>query len=236
MARIKVRREIEIERNIIERFLMGFKNTVKKYNKPIIYTLIGFFLLIAVTIFSLIYYENVSTSQQVEFEQIMEKYREYDEFDKEKDPKKLETLIVDLKKFKKNTYFGFSHKMSSYILGNIYFSQKKYKESKEMLIGFAGDAPSSVFSSISLVKAATAAEEMGDVEGALKILTGMEEEYGDSVVADQLFYNLAGIYAKKGDLFKSRQYYNKVTTSFQQSPFSQKAKKRLFLLNSEVKK
>ena len=236
MARIKVRREIEIERNIIERFLMGFKNTVKKYNKPIIYTLVGIFLIIAVIIFSLIYYENVSTSQQVEFEQIMEKYREYNKLGKEKDPKKLEALIVDLKKFKKNTYFGFPHKMSGYMLGNIYFSQNKYKESKEMLIDFADVSPSSIFSSISLVKAATAAEEMGDVEGALKILTGMEEEYGDSVVADQLFYNLAGIYGKKGDLFKSRQYYNKVATSFQQSPFSRKAKKRLFLLNSEVKK
>jgi TolA-binding protein len=58
----------------------------------------------------------------------------------------------------------------------------------------------------------------------------MEEEYPDSLVADQMYYNLARVYGKKRDFANSKKYFNKVISSYPQSVFVAKAKKSLFLL------
>jgi TolA-binding protein len=64
----------------------------------------------------------------------------------------------------------------------------------------------------------------------------MEKEYAESALADQIQYDLGRMYQKKGDVFKSREHFNRVVFTYPQSLFARKAKERLFMLGLIEKK
>jgi hypothetical protein len=156
--------KIEIERNVIERFLMGTKDLIKNNRKLVLYVFAGVLCVFVTVIAAAVVVDMVNTKNQKRFEKIMDDYKIYltqkdmektqanpankvddkdDEKDKENKKVDVKTLISDLKKFEESTYFGFPHSLSNYVLGNIYYKQKDYKEARMYLLKFADQEPKS---------------------------------------------------------------------------------------------
>lgn len=230
--RVRLEREvkkIEIERNVIEQFLMDLKDLVKKNRKWVVYACVGVLAVTALIIAAVVAADYVTTRDEIRFEKIMDNYGRYSMTG---DGEKIKTTIADLKKFIDSTYFGFPHAMAYYTLGNLYYNQKEYLEAKKHLVRFADKEPKSSLAPLALLKAAIALEEAKDLKGALELYRLLENKYAESLIADQIFFNTARLYGKMNDVLNSRKYYSRVITAFPESAFVGQAKKRLFTLGS----
>ena len=68
------RKEIEINRNVIERFLMRVRDFVKEYSKEVLISSIVFFVLSILLISGIIFYGMKSNWDYADFEKILNKY------------------------------------------------------------------------------------------------------------------------------------------------------------------
>ncbi|MCP4133940.1 MAG: tetratricopeptide repeat protein [bacterium] len=231
--RINVRKEIEIERNPIEKKMMEVSKFIKGNRKKVLYSLGGILVAVVLLIVSLIIYDGANKKAQLRFYQVVEDYNKYSGPEGEKTEEKVNKTINDLKELIDSTSIGFVNEMSLYFLGNVYFAEKKYKEAKDYLLQYEDTASSPVFAVIALQKAAIAAEELKDLDGALKIYKRFEKDvdYTSSVVADQVYYNMGRVHKKKGDIKSARKSYNDLIKGFPNSKaLVQQAQKRLALL------
>ncbi|MFC1668913.1 tol-pal system YbgF family protein [Spirochaetota bacterium] len=233
MERIKVRkrkRDIEIERNIIERFLMNLKGYVKNNRQRVIYFFVGFLFLCILSIVLLIYIDTSSQEAHVKFEIILDNYRR-----NINDKKVVKKTIDDLVKLRKSTYFGFARRMSDYVIGNIYFSNKNYKKAEMYLIKYADSNSQSVFTGMALQKAAISAEERNELDVSLEIYKRLLKDYSNSIIADQIYYNMSRLYLKKKDFVSSKRYLDTLISSYPQSNLAKSAKTKLMLMGINKK-
>jgi tetratricopeptide (TPR) repeat protein len=222
-------KQIEIERNVIEQFLMDAKEFVQKKRSAVIYSFIGILVACVLGIVAVVVVDSVNTKNEKRFEKIMSDYAKYSSVG---DAEKIKGVVRELRDFTDSTYFGFPHTAGYYVLGNILFSQKEYREAHKNLVRYAEKAPKTTLAPLALLKAAIALEEANDLKGALEVYKRLEDKYGDSIIADQILYNAGRVYAKNRDLVNSRNYYNKVIASFPESAFAEEARKRLFLMGA----
>ncbi len=228
--RVYREKEIEIERNVVETYMMSTRDFARKYRKPVLFFFIGLIVAAVLFVASVIYMEKVTARNLARYESIMVPYMEESLTGTVQD---IEKTIAALKQFIETTHFGFSRKMAFYSLGNIYYEMGNYGDAKKYLLAFSKRSNSRVFAPIALLKAAVAAEEEGKLDESLKIYEKLEKKYEISIVSDQMYYNLARVYRKKGDSLNTKKYYNKVITEYPQSMYAQDAKERLFLVNKQ---
>jgi tetratricopeptide (TPR) repeat protein len=222
--------KIEIERNVIEKFLMDLKERLRKNRMLAIYAVIGLVTVVVIVVALIVVIDGVNTRNERRYE-IMSDYAKYL---KDDDPAKIESITIkELKKFIDSTYFGFSHSLAHYTLGNIYFVRKEYPVAKKYLVAFADKEPKTDLAPIALLKAAVAMEEMHDLKGAREVYRLLEDRYSGSMLADQIFFNYARVCAKMNDRIEARKYYNRVISTFPESAYVQLAKKRLFVLGPQ---
>ena len=231
MAKIKVRNQIEIERNVIERTLMKVRDFIKENKRTVLISTAGFFSVLVITISILVYLEYVEKDELVQFENIMNQYHQYSG---DKTSENVTNTIENLKKLIDSTYCGFIHNISIYTVGNLYYSEKNYKEAIKYLYSYYDNNSSSLLAPIALLKTAFAAEEEGDPDKALSYYKILENEFSDSVLADQIYYNAGRMYLQKKDIISSKRNFNKVISSFPQSAYAAKASQRLILLNGRA--
>ncbi len=222
-------KQIEIERNVIEQFLMDAKEYVQKKRSLVVYSFFGLLGACVLVVAAVVIVDSVNTRNEKRFEKIMTDYERYSSAG---DAGKVAGVVKELRDFTDSTYFGFPRTAGYYALGNILFGQKEYREAHKYLVRYADKAPKTSLAPLALLKAAIALEEANDFKGALEMYRRLEDRYGDSIIADQIFYNAARVYAKNKDLVNSRNYYNKVIASFPESAFAEQAKKRLFLMGA----
>jgi tetratricopeptide (TPR) repeat protein len=220
-------KKIEIERNVIERFLMNAKDAARKNRKLVLYSMAGVLLVLIIIITAIVVTENVNARNEQRFEKILNDFGKYAA---EKNEEKINGVIAELKKFTDSTYFGVTRSMAFYLLGNIYYEKKQYREASVFLVKFADREPKTSLAPLAMLKAAVALEEAGDLKGAKQMYGRLEDKYSDSIVADQIYFNMARLYASMKDIVNSRNYYKKVISSYPDSAFSMEAKKRLFML------
>jgi tetratricopeptide (TPR) repeat protein len=220
-------KKIEIERNVIEQFLMDAKDLLKNNRKLVLYSIAGVFVILVVVLACVIAVDHVNTRNNLRFEKIMDDYTKNSAAG---DNEKVKASAAEMKKFVDETYFGFAHTMGFYALGNMYYGQKEYGEAKKCLVRYAEKQPKTGLAPLALLKAAIALEEMNDLKGAMEIYKRLEDRYSESIVADQIFFNQARVYGKMKDLVNARNSYNRVIKSFPESAYAQTAKKRLFML------
>lgn len=226
MAKIKVRKDIEIERNPVERTIINTRNFIKDNRKKTVNVLIAVGVLALVIIAGLVYYSNQLDNHLVIYEKIMDNY----EKNREKDPEIVKKTLEDLRTLSNSAKFGFVNKIVNYHIGNLYYSEKNYKEAHSYLVKFADVTSSEMLASVALNKAAVALEESGDLEGALMIYKKIEDNYSDSVIADQAFYNMGRLHYIKKRKEDAVIYFNRVISLFPRSSYAEKARKRLFLI------
>ncbi len=225
MADKRTVNNIQIERSGIEQFLMTVKDFIRGNARYVKLAILGLIILIIIAISLFIYIESSSSSALKKYELIVDTYRMNPEDRAVKDK-----TISDLREFVKNTRFGHAHQMSFYILGNLLYEDAKYDEAFEMFKNFIKKSSSDqIFIPIAVNKASVCLEEQGKIDEALALLLKFEEDNRDSIVLDQILYNTGRLYAVKGDRAKSREYYNKVSTGYPDSVFSERARERLFL-------
>ncbi len=223
---IEIRKDIKIERNVIENFLMNVRDFIKDKRKIVLFSLTAFILLCVLVIGGYLYISNKKIVQLVRFEEIMDEYEKYKNKDNNIRKKTIEKLLI----LAGSSYSGFVKEISYYIAGNLYYDSGDLKSAKDYLIKYADESSSSMFSALALQKAAAALEEMKDLDSAMKLYKKLELKFADAVIADQVLYSIGRIYSKKGKVKESVRYFNRVISSYPRSLFAEKAKKRLFLI------
>jgi TolA-binding protein len=219
-------RTIEINRNIIEKFLMRVKHLVKDNKKLVINSSISIILLLVILITGVVYVKSREQREVKELEKIIDKYYS----DEENLGKNLNKTVDDLNSLIKSSFWGYVNKNGYYIIAGIYLSQNKYIEGKEYLLKFVNKSPTSYFAPLALHRAGITCEKLNDITGAFQIYNRLEKEYKDCVISDEIYFDLGRMYHKKGDSFKAKEYFNKVIKDYPISMFASKAKKRLLLL------
>lgn len=228
------RREITIERNVIENFIMAAKEFIKSHRNIVLYSLLGLLLATVLGIAGYMFYEQRAARETTKFEEIMDRYRALARSGKENTSGTF-VIIEELKNLVNSSSWGFVHNTGDYVIGNLYFGVKSYGEAKNHYLKYVEGNPRSEFAVLALQKAALSAEYQGFYEDALRSYQAMEQKYGDTPYADQISYDLARMYQKKGDLYKAKEYYHKVITSHPRSVFSVRARHRMFLLAYQEK-
>lgn len=227
MADMKVKQGIQIERNPIESFLMRVKDFARKNKRQlfILFASVVFALVVAISIF--VYLENFSTRNLAKYEEIIEFYRQ-NPLDETVKMRTIEELngIID------NSSFGYAPKAANYVLGNIYFEDRKFEESYKHFNAYVNKTSAKdVLNPLALNKSAIALEELGKIDEALSVLIKYEEKVKDSIIMDQVLYNIGRLYAASGDKLKARDYYTRLMNTYPDSSFAERAKERLFLLS-----
>jgi len=229
-------REINIRRNIVERSLMGIKDYIRKNSKTVIYGLIALIIIIVLAGGLIIYIDKRETTELIKLEQILDAYKNLQTSNDENRIQALENTVKSLNALIERSFFGYVHNNGYYIVGGLYYNERKYAQSKDYYLKFVKRSPKSIFAPLGLQQAARSCEYMNDNKGALEIYKRLEKEYAGSPVADQIYYDLGRMYQIEGDLFKSRDSFNKVVISFPRSDFAQKARERLVMLGLSPKK
>lgn len=228
------RRNIQIERNIIETAVMAAKDFIKKHRSKVLYVFLTLILLFVTAVSAYLYYEHRTKIDMVKFEEIIERYRSLEE-KADASPETVAMTIGEMKNLVASSKWGFVHKMGDYILGGMYLKNKNYDDARRHYLQFAEKNPKSDFSILALRNAAVASEFSGNYNEALQIYQKLEELHGNSSYADQIYYDCARMYQKKGDLFKAKEYFRKVISSHPRSIFSLRSRHRLFLLSYQEK-
>jgi len=224
------RRQIEIKRNIIEQSIMYIMDFINKNRKKFFISCISILVSTIIVFCGILIYEKFEYNELIQFEKVLEIYRDSYMLEEKARKEVFQKTIIDLKIIIDSSYWGYVHENGLYILAGIYHGEKDYSKAKEYYLKFVNRAPSSFFASLALHQAGIMSEYIGDYNKAMQIYQQLEKEYSNSVIADEILYDLGRIFQINGDTLKSREYYNKVISLYPQSIFTNKAKKRLFML------
>ena len=219
-------RNIEINRNIIEKFLMKVKDYFRKNIRLVIYSAISIIVFLTIIISGIVYFNHREKNEIKELEIILEKYYS-SESDKEKN---IQKTINDINNLINSSLWGYVNKNGYYIIAGLYFSVNKHNEGKDYLLKFVNKSPSSFFAPLALHRAGIECEKLNNINEALQLYQRLESEYDGCVISDEIYYDLGRIYHVKGNILKAKEYYNKVILQFPISMYASKAKKRLLLL------
>ncbi len=223
-------REIEINRNIIERFLMRVRDFIIKFKKEVLISLVAVVSLAAFLIAGMIFYEKKTQWDLADFEKVLNKYNELKVDDKEQKNKELDKTVRALNGVIDSSYWGYVNQNGYYIIAGLYASMDMQTETRDYLLKFAGKTPGSFFTPMALNRAAIIYEQQGKQDEAFKIFQNLEKDYDDCLIIDEIYYNLGRIYQSRGEKVKAREYYNKIIASYPRSLFAEKSKKRLLML------
>lgn len=227
MANKKSGGNIEIHRNVIERYVMTVKEFVRENSKKVKYGTIAVLAVITVLIAADFIYGHIASKERGRLDAIMDTYRAGSA-----NPEIAAKCREDLMVLVRDAKTGHAKDMGTFLLASILFDEKKYQESLEYYIKFADDSSSdALFVPLAVNKAAVCLEEMGKYDQAITLISKHSENKDFLIVMDQMMYNTARLYALKGDTAKAREFFNLVRTDYPQSPYAEKAKERLFLLS-----
>ncbi|MCU0844024.1 MAG: tetratricopeptide repeat protein [Spirochaetes bacterium] len=230
-------RDIEIRRNVVERALMAAKEYAKEHLRLVVYCAIG--LLATVLLFSAgyLYYENREADELARFEKILDDYRNLQFAGEAERTAALEKTASEIIAASDSSYWGYVRRNGYYVAAGLYYDARMYEKALASYLAFADRSPRSFFAPLGLQQAARSYEATGRNREAIAVYERLVKDYADSAVADQILYDAGRLYQMEGDLFKSRESFNRLMTLFPKSPFARKARERLMLLGLiEVKK
>jgi len=227
MANKPGRKNIEIERNVIEKYLMTIKDFVKRNSRMVKIVSISILAAVAVLAAGNLIYRQNSISDRAKFDSVIDSYRS--------DPansENIEKCKADLRNLIKETSFGYVHDMSYYTLASIVFEEKKYQEAYDLYAAFIKKSSSDkLFIPIAVEKAAICLEEQGKYDEALNLLLKYQDDANFEVFRDKLLYNIGRLYSIKGDRVKAREYFNRISSEYPQSSYAERAKERMLYLS-----
>ncbi len=231
-----IKRDIEIQRNIVEKSLMVIKDFIKAHRRLTLSIIISGMIAFIAVIIGIVYYEKRENAEIIQYERILDKYHGSRDINEAEKAALLKNAVNDINKLMDSSYWGFVHRNGYYTIAGMYYSQKMYKEAKEYFLKFAYRQPSSFFAPLAIQKSAVCSEYLQQYDESLKLYQRLERDYLDSPLTEQIYYDLGRMYQQRNDIFKAREYYNKIITGFPKSVFVKKTRDRMFFLGYSDKK
>ncbi len=231
-------REVTVHRNIIEQTLMNVRDYIREHRSVAVKITIAIGIIFILGIAVIVYANYKINKDTAEFEAILEEYRATYSINEQERKEKFEKTVSKLKAIVDNSYFGYVHRNGYYVIASLYFYEKDYANAAQMYEK-ASRYASPLFAALALQQAGAAAESLNNIDEALRYYLLCESKYKDGYTIDQVLYNIGRMYSLKGEYFKAREYFTRVSTEFPQSLFARKASQlNMFIgaLESEIKK
>ena len=219
------RHDIEIQRNPLTRAVMEARDTVLRNRHIFFGIIITLLVAVVLVIGGVVYYDSVIRGGSRELGRIIDTYTE-----KGATPEARSEAIASLHSLHDSTPFGFARKMSRYYLGNLYYDNGEYDTSVKWFEDFIENPTKPLFHMLAWQKMALAKSEGGNIRGALETLTELNEEYADSIIADQIYFHMGQMHSRLNNSQEARRYFTLVINEYSQSPFADYSRKMLVLM------
>lgn len=224
-------REVTVQRNIIEQTLMNVRDYIRAHRSVAIKVFIGVCLVLVLGIAAIVYADYKIKKDTADFEAVLDEYRTTYTTDVNERNEKFVRTVARLKAITDNSHFGYVHRNGYYIIASLYFNEKDYSNAARYYEK-ASQYASPLFASLALQQAGIASEYLNNIDEALRYYLTCESKYKDGYNIDQILYSIGRMYAQKGEYFKAREYFNKVSTEHPQSFFAKKATQHSMFLGA----
>ncbi len=224
-------REVTVHRNIIEQTLMNVRDYIRAHRSVAIKVFIGVCLVLVLGIAAIVYADYKIKKDTADFEAVLDEYRTMYTTDVNERNEKFVRTVARLKAITDNSYFGYVHRNGYYIIASLYFNEKDYGNAVTYYEK-ASQHASPLFASLALQQAGIGSEYLNNIDEALRYYLTCESKYKDGYNIDQILYSIGRMYAQKGEYFKAREYFNKVSTEYPQSFFAKKAAQHSMFLGA----
>ncbi|MGB4270461.1 MAG: tetratricopeptide repeat protein [Spirochaetota bacterium] len=224
-------REVTVHRNIVEQMLMDVRDYIRAHRSVAIKVAIGLSVILVLGIAAVVYADYKIKKDTADFEAILDEYRTTYTTDIQEHNEKFLRTVKRLQTIADSSYFGYVHRNGYYIIASLYFNEKDYA-SAARYYEKAAQYASPLFASLALQQAGMASEYLNNVDEALRYYLLCESKYKDGYNSDQILYSIGRMYALKGEYYKAREYFNRVSTEFPQSFFAKKAAQHTIFLGA----
>ena len=239
--------KLEINRDVIEKFLMRVKDSVKKHKKASIAVLCSIVVLGAAAAVCAVLYQKSIDDSLAEYAKISEDFDDSVRKISEEIPRTMDNYdllnskINELKadtaakivKLKEKSRFGYIAREGYYLAGGYYLESEKNEEAIKYFELFIKENPASDFTPLALFSMGVCYENSGNIDKALEVYLSIEKKYPNGKYNARNLYDIGRMYQKKGDLSKAKEYYEKVKVQHTNTLHSDYATARLMLLNTK---
>lgn len=224
-------REVTVHRNFVEQALIDVREYIRAHRSVAIKVAISVGVAIVLGIAAIVYVDYKIKKDTADFEAVLDEYRTTYTTDANERNEKFVRTVSRLKAITDNSYFGYVHRNGYYIIASLYFNERDYK-SAASYYEKASQYASPLFASLALQQAGIASEYLNNIDEALRYYLLCESKYKDGYNIDQILYSIGRMYAQKGEYFKAREYFNRVSTEYPQSFFAKKAAQHSIFLGA----
>lgn len=209
-------REVTVRRNIVEQMLLNARDFIRAHRGVAIKVTMGVGVLLIVGIAAIVYVDYKIKKDSADFEAILDEYRTTYTMDINEHNQKFLRTVSRLQAIAESSYFGYVHRNGYYIIAGLYFNEKDYANAAKYYEK-ASQYASPLFASLALQQAGMASEFLNNVDEALQYYLLCESKYKDGYNIDQILFNIGRMYTQKGEYYKAREYFNRVSNEFPQS-------------------
>jgi len=215
-------RQVSVKRNIVEQTLMNVKDYILAHQSIVVKISIVSGIVLFVIIAGIVFFDHKINKETSDFEAVLEEYRNTYTLDESQKQEKFKRTVNKLGSIVDSSYFGYVHKNGYYIIASLYFNEKDYSNAVKYYEK-AYHYCSPLFAALALQQAGIACEYINNIDEALRYYLLCESKYNDAYNSDQILFNIGRMYSLKGEYFKAREYFTKVTVEFPQSVFAKRA-------------
>lgn len=181
------------------------------------------------------HYDKVQVASSEKFEKVFDELKEFDELNLVSKKENVKDLITKLQSVIDSYPGSISAKRALFYKGYVSYYSEDYASAEKYLKEFVDNYKKMYLTGKAYYFLSYSYYESGKVDEALKSLTYIVDELKDSYYTPLALYRIAQIYEGKGDKEKAILNYKVVIDKYNTSSQSENAKKRLSMLENNVK-
>ena len=216
-----------------EKFLQQISNFLQKNRIILLILLIVIVAFIIVFAIVSAVAENRTDRSTIIVERVQESFDQWNIETDEQVKSALEEEIVTELEYILDTYpRTYAGQRGLFILGNLHFAKEEWQPAVENYSLLAERFADSYLAPVSLINAAVAHEESGDIESAITVYEGIVEAYQETFPqTPYVLFTLGRLYETSNDLETARLKYNQIIDDFSASSWTNLARNRIISLN-----
>ena len=200
-----------------------------------IFIVIGLLLAGSIFIGLYVYFFNQNHNSAIIFEKAFEQIKDFDTQNIYTKQEMEGEIIGLLDNVSENYPMTVSAKRALYYKAYVFFGVGKYPESLELFQEFVKKYPKDYLAEKSYYFISYCFEYDNKIDDAIKIMDIMESKFKKSYYLSLVNFRLGFLYEKKKDVKKAIEYYQKLADDNDDTSQKEEAKKRLAILNNNIK-